>query len=182
MQFRIRKLVTIVDETLIEEGREAPRPLKRVAALAVIGNPYAGQGYIEDLGEAVRWSAELGSLLGQRAVAALGGEAVESYGKGAIAGLNGAQEHANAFLTSSFGDAFRVTVGGAKAWITSASKVAPAGTALDIPTAFKDALWVRSHYDALTVQVPDAPLPDEVLVGVVVTNGGRLNSRLGGLA
>ena len=181
-RFTIRKLVTLVDETLIEEGREAARPLKRAAALAVVSNPYAGRGYVEDLSQAVRWSAELGTLLGRRAVAALGGDPVESYGKGAIAGVNGSQEHANAFLTSSFGDALRATVGGAKAWITSATKVGAAGTALDIPTAFKDALWVRSHYDALTVQVPDAPLPDEVLVGVVVTNGGRLNARLGGLA
>ncbi|HLI26393.1 MAG TPA: amino acid synthesis family protein [Chloroflexota bacterium] len=178
--FRIRKLLTLVDETLIEEEREAPRPLRRVAALAVVSNPYAGQGYVADLGEAVRWSAELGTLLGQRAVAALGAP-VEGYGKGAIAGLAGAQEHAVAFLTSSFGDAFRATVGGGKAWIPSTTKVGPAGAALDIPTAYKDALWVRSHYDTLTVQVPDAPRPDEVVVAVVVTSGGRLNARLGGL-
>ncbi|MBX5491275.1 MAG: amino acid synthesis family protein [Chloroflexi bacterium] len=178
--FRIRKLLTLVDETLSEEGREALQPLRRVAALAVVSNPYAGQGYVADLGEAVRWSAELGTLLGQRAVAALAAP-VEGYGKGAIAGLAGAQEHANAFLTSSFGDAFRATVGGGKAWIPSTTKVGPAGVALDIPTAYKDALWVRSHYDTLTVQVPDAPRPDEVVVAVVVTSGGRLNARLGGL-
>ncbi len=178
---RIRKLLTIVEEVNVEEGREAAAALRRVAALAVVSNPYAGKEYHADLSEAVRWSAELGTLLGTRAVAALGGAAVEGYGKGAIAGEDGAQEHANAFLTSSFGDAFRATVGGGKAWITSATKVGPAGTALDIPTAYKDALWVRSHYDALEVRIPDAPLPDEVVVGVVVTNGGRLNARLGGL-
>jgi hypothetical protein len=182
MSFEIRKLLTIVEEVRIEEGREAPRPLKRVATLAVVRNPYAGGAYCEDLGEAVRWSAELGALLGARAVAALGGDAVEGYGKGAIAGEDGAQEHANAFLTSSFGDAFRATVGGARAWIPSATKVGTVGTPLDVPTAYKDALWVRSHYDAMELRVPDAPRRDEVVVGVVVTSGGRLNARLGGLA
>jgi hypothetical protein len=182
MSFRLRKLLTIVEEVHVEEGREAVAPLRRVAALAVVSNPYAGGAYHEDLSEAVRWSAELGTLLGNRAVQALGGDAVEGYGKGAIAGVAGAQEHASACLTSAFGDAFRATVGGGKAWIPSATKVGAAGTALDVPTAYKDALWVRSHYDAMEVRVPDAPRPDEVVVAVVVTNGGRLNARLGGLA
>jgi len=182
MSFRIRKLLTVVEEVQVEEGREAVIPLKRVAALAVVSNPYADGAYHADLGDAVRWSAELGTLLGTRAVAALGGAVVEGYGKGAIAGEDGAQEHANAFLTSSFGDAFRATVGGAKAWIPSATKVGGVGAALDIPTAYKDALWVRSHYDAMEVRVPDAPRRDEVVVGVVVTSGARLNARLGGLA
>jgi hypothetical protein len=182
MSFRIRKLLTIVEEVRVEEGREARAPLLRVAALAVVSNPYAGEDYQADLGEAVRWSAELGTLLGTRAVAALGGAAVEGYGKGAIAGEGGAQEHANAFLTSSFGDAFRATVSGATAWIPSATKVGTLGTPLDIPTAYKDALWVRSHYDAMEVRLPDAPRRDEVVVGVVVTSGARLNARLGGLA
>ena len=182
MRFTIRKLLTLVEEVLVEEGREAARPLTRVAALAVVNNPYAGAGYHADLDEAVCWSAELGALLGQRAVRALGGQAVEGYGKGALAGAAGAQEHANAFLTSSFGDAFRAAIGGGKAWIPSATKVGTLGTPLDVPTAFKDALWVRSHYDAMEVRAADAPRADEVVVAVVVTSGGRLNARLGGLA
>ncbi len=182
MSFRIRKLLTVVEEVCVEEGREAALPLKRVAALAVVSNPYADGSYHADLSDAVRWSAELGTLLGTRAVAALAGAAVEGYGKGAIAGADGAQEHANAFLTSSFGDAFRATVRGGRAWIPSATKVGGVGAALDVPTAFKDALWVRSHYDAMEVRVPDAPRRDEVVVAVVVTSGGRLNARLGGLA
>ena len=81
-----------------------------------------------------------------------------------------------------FGDELRRAVGGGKAWITSASKVGPMGTALDVPLAFKDALYVRSHYDAIEGRIPDAPRPDEVAVIVAVTNGARLNARLGGLA
>ncbi|HWP34135.1 MAG TPA: amino acid synthesis family protein [Thermodesulfobacteriota bacterium] len=178
--FRIRKLVTVVEEVLSEAGIPADRPLRRVAAIAVVANPYAGR-YEPDLSAAVAFSAELGARLGRMAVAALG-ERPESYGKGAIAGLAGEQEHANAFLTTAFGDALREAVGGGKAWIASNTKRGVPGASLDVPLAYKDALYVRSHYDTMEVRVPDAPLPDEVVVVAVVANRGRLNARLGGLA
>jgi hypothetical protein len=179
-EIQIRKLVTLVEEVRAEAGIPAARPLRRVATAAVVSNPYAGQ-YQEDLSALVEFSRELGRLLGTRAVEALG-DAPESYGKAAIAGQDGEQEHANAFLTTVFGDELRRAVGGGKAWITSATKVGPMGTSLDVPLAYKDALYVRSHYDAMEVRIPDAPRPNEVVVVVAVTNGGRLNARLGGLA
>ena len=177
--FEIRKLLTIVEEVRSEGGMVAERPLRKVAAVAVVRNPYAGR-YQEDLSAMVEFSSELGALICPRAVEALG-DPPESYGKGAIAGTGGEQEHANAFLTTAFGDELRKAVGGGKAWITSATKVGGPGTTLDVPLAYKDALWVRSHYDAMEIRVPDAPLPDEVVVAAVVANGGRLNARLGGL-
>src|SRR3954466_2684752 len=122
---QIRKLVTIVEEIRSEAGITAARPLRRVATAAVVSNPYAGQ-YQEDLSALVEFSRELGRLLGTRAVEALG-DAPESYGKAAIAGVNGEQEHANAFLTTTFGDELRRAVGGGTAWITSATKVGPMG-------------------------------------------------------
>ena len=179
-EIQIRKLVTLVEEVRAEAGIPATRPLRRVATAAVVSNPYAGQ-YHEDLSALVEFSRELGRLLGTRAVEALG-DAPESYGKAAIAGQDGEQEHANAFLTTVFGDELRRAVGGGKAWITSATKVGAMGTSLDVPLAYKDALYVRSHYDAIEVRIPDAPRPNEVVVVVAVTNGGRLNARLGGLA
>jgi hypothetical protein len=179
-EIQVRKLVTIVEEIHSEAGIAAARPLRRVATAAVVSNPYAGH-YQEDLSALVEFSKELGRLLATRAVEALG-DAPESYGKAAIAGQNGEQEHANAFLTTVFGDELRRACGGGKAWITSASKVGPMGASLDVPLAYKDALYVRSHYDAIEVRIPDAPRPDEVVVVVAVTNGGRLNARLGGLA
>jgi hypothetical protein len=179
-QFHIRKLVTIVEETRSEAGVVADRPLRKAAALAVVSNPFAG-GYVEDLSPMVEFSRELGELLGCKAAEALG-EPAESYGKGAIAGMNGEQEHGNAFLTTTFGDELRKAVGGGKAWITSATKVGAPGTALDVPLAYKDALYVRSHYDAMEVRIPDAPLPNEVVVVVVVANRSHLNARLGGLS
>lgn len=176
----IRKIVTIVEEVLSEAGRKGDPPLKKVAVAAVVKNPYAGR-YEEDLSEAVKASESLGELLGKKAVRALGGDPVQSYGKGGIAGVAGEQEHANAFLTTTFGDALRNAVGGGKAWIPSATKRGEAGTAIDVPLAYKDALFVRSHYDAMEVRIPDAPLPDEVVVIATVANRGRLNARLGGL-
>ncbi len=176
----VRKTWTQVEEIRRCAGEEdSGGPLRKVAACAVIVNPLAGRGFVADLSALIDASGEVGVELGKAAVAALG-EPVASYGKGAIAGVAGEQEHANAMLTSVFGNALRDAVGGGRAWITSVTKVAPAGSAIDIPLAFKDDIWVRSHYDALQVRVEDAPLPDEILVIAAVANRGRLNARLGG--
>jgi len=179
MEFQIRKVVTVIEETRSESGRVPDRPLRKVAVAAVIKNPYAGT-HLQDLTEAIKWGAELGAMLGDKAVKALE-DGAESYGKGGIVGTDGELDHANMFLTTAFGDALRKAVGGGKAWITSSSKKGGPGTSLDIPLAYKDALYVRSHYDAMEVRVPDAPLPDEVVAVAVVANRGRLNYRLGGL-
>lgn len=181
MSLEIRKLVVHEEEVATEGGRsDDGGPLRKVAALAVIRNPYAGREWSASLDGLIEPSGELATLLAKRASEVLGAP-VESYGKGAIVGLGGEQEHAVACLTSVFGDAYREAIGGGKAWIPSVTKRAAVGTSLDIPVAFHDALWVRSHYDAVTVRVQDAPLPDEILVGLAMTNRGRINARVGGL-
>ncbi|HEY8532262.1 MAG TPA: amino acid synthesis family protein [Micromonospora sp.] len=178
---RVRKYWLTVDETWLVAGRDdGAGPLRKVAACAIVENPLAGQGYVEDLTPLVTGSRVLGHELGRRAGALLGSP-VESYGKAAIVGIAGEQEHANACLTSVFGDALREAIGGGEAWISSTTKVGGPGTAIDVPLAFKDELWVRSHYDAMEVRVPDAPLPTEIVVIVVVANRGRINARLGGM-
>ena len=106
----------------------------------------------------------------------------ESYGKGAIVGLNGEQEHGVAMLTTVFGNVMRDAAGGGKAWISSMTKRAGPGAGIDIPLAHKDALYVRSHYDGIRMTLPDAPLPDEIAIICAYANRGRLNSRVGGLA
>jgi hypothetical protein len=179
MQFVIRKTVTLIEEINHESGRTSGKPLRKVAVAAVVQNPYSGR-YHEDFRDAVQWSGELGQLLGKNALAALDDQP-ESYGKGGIVGIEGELDHANMFLTTIFGDALRKVVGGGKAWIASSSKKGGPGTALDVPLAHKDALYVRSHYDAMEVRIPDAPLPDEVVAIVALANRGRLNYRLGGL-
>ncbi len=176
----IRKMQIVVEETRHAVGRPGRIPLRKVVGMAVVANPLAGQGFVDDLTPLVEPSAALGQELGELVLASLGSEP-ESYGKAAVCGVAGEQEHANACLTSAFGDAFRSAIGGGKAWITSATKVGGPGTAIDVPLAFKDELWVRSHYDAIEVRVPDAPLPDEIVVIAAVANRGRLHARLGGM-
>jgi hypothetical protein len=174
-----RKLLTLVEDVLVETGIDVDAPLRKAAVLAVVKNPYAGR-YSADLSEIIEFSRELGELMSRRLVEAMG-EPVQSYGKSAISGLHGEVEHAHAFLTSVFADRLREAVGGGKAWISSTAKRGAMGTSIDVPLASKDALFVRSHYDTMTVGVADAPEADEIVVIVAGANRGRPNFRLGGL-
>lgn len=177
----IRKLVTVIEETRREGGRSVDPPVVKSAAIAVVHNPYAGV-YQEDLTLLVEAGEELGALLGERAVANLGSDVnVHSFGKGAIVGEDGELEHAAAILHPKLGKPVREACGGGKAIIPSAKKRGGPGTLLDIPVHYRDAAFVRSHYDAMEVHVPDAPRHDEILVAVVVTSGGRPAPRIGGL-
>jgi hypothetical protein len=180
MALELRKLLTCSEETRAPGGHDDDRPLRKAAALAVIANPYAGRPYSAALHEITDHGAELGELLG-RSAAELLGVAVESYGKGALVGVSGEQEHAVACTIGAFGTAVRDAVGGgASQWISSVSKRCSPGTAVDVPLASTEDIWVRSHYDAYTVSAPDGPLPDEIVVIVAVASRGRLNARVGG--
>ncbi|HEY6416001.1 MAG TPA: amino acid synthesis family protein [Acidimicrobiales bacterium] len=176
---KIRKLVTIVEEIRADGAREVARPVRKAAAVAVIENPFAGR-WVDDLGPLVKVGEELGALLGKQAAEALGGSP-ESYGKAAIVGLDGEYEHAAAILHPTLGTPFRAAVGGGKAIIPSAKKLGPAGTAIDVPLHYKDAAFVRTHFDAMEVRLVDAPRASEILVALVVTDGGRPPARVGGL-
>jgi hypothetical protein len=176
--YDIRSWHSFVQE--IEHDGGSPREaLVKAAVGVVIRNPFAG-GYVEDLSPLVGPSNLLGSALGARVRALLGGRPVHSYGKGGIAGTSGEQEHVVACVTTVFGDALRQAVGGGRAWISSASKIGAAGTAIDIPLAHKDELYIRSHYDAISIAVPDGPRPEELLICVGVASGGRVHARVGG--
>lgn len=176
---RVRKWVTVVEEIRHEGGPEADPPLVKAAVGAVVANPYAGR-WADDLDELVEPSGALAEELVRRCKQALGVDA-EGCGKGAIVGVAGEQEHGVACLTTPFGDAMRTGIGGL-AWVTSATKVGAAGAGIDIPLAYKRALFVREFYDAITVQVPDAPRPDEILVIAALSSRGRVHHRVGGLA
>lgn len=180
-ELSLRKVFSQAEEIRTSAGEsDLGGPLRRVAVCAVLQNPYAGRGFVEDLSEVINSSDEIGTMLGEEAVRLLGAP-VESYGKGGLVGTAGEQEHVNAAVTSVFGNAFRAAIGGGEAWITSVTKPATAGTTIDVPLAYKDEIWVRSHYDALEVRVPDAPHPDEIVVIAAVANRGRLNARVGGM-
>jgi hypothetical protein len=111
----------------------------------------------------------------------VGNYEIQSYGKGGIVGLSGEQEHANALLTTTFATPFRDAIGGGSAWISSMTKVAAPGTPIDIPMNAKTDVYVRSHYDGMTIVLPDAPLPDEIALVFCMANRGRLNARVGGM-
>jgi len=178
----IRKIVTVVEETLQEGGRAVSPPTRRAAAVAVIENPYAGQ-YVEDLAALMDIGEELGGLLARRAVAALGieGGAAQSYGKAAAVGENGELEHAAAILHPKLGAPFRKVLTKGAALIPSSKKRGGLGTVLDIPLGHKDAAFVRSHFDGMEVQINDAPRANEIMVAVAVTDSGRPLPRVGGL-
>ena len=182
MKLDIRRLLCMTDHKEVEASRRHEQPLRRVAAVAIVANPYAGR-YVEDLTEAIAASLAVGEVLSKLAVDAMGPFKVESYGKGGVIGLGGELEHANAMLTTVFATPLRTAVGGAEAWIPSFTKLAAPGCLIDVPLAHKDALYVRSHYDGVSVTLPpDAPAADEVALIVCLANRGRLNARVGGLA
>ena len=182
MQLAMRRWFTIVDHKITEGAHgDAGGPLRRVAAVAVLANPYAGQGYVEDLSPAIRASEAIGEQLSAIALQAMGGFPVQSYGKGGIVGLDGEQEHVNAMLTTTFAEPLRRAVGGGAAWISSFTKRGAPGTAIDIPLAHKDALYVRSHYDGMSLTLQEAPAADEVALIICLANRGRINARVGGL-
>src|SRR6202050_1570892 len=178
----IRKIVTVVEVTLLEMGRAVAPPTRRAAAIAVIENPFAGR-YVEDLGPLITIGEELGEWLAARAVAALGIEAskAQSYGKAATVGENGELEHAAAILHPKMGAPVRKRLGKGAALIPSSQKRSGPGTALDIALGHKDAAFVRSHFDGMEVQINDAPRANEIMVALAVTDSGRPLPRVGGL-
>jgi hypothetical protein len=177
---KIRKLYTFIEDTLAEAGKSGDPLLRKVAAVAIVENSHAGR-FVQDLKPMIDASEELGHELSKIAVQALRPYRAQSYGKGGIVGLDGEQEHINALLTTTFANPLREAVGGGKAWISSMTKRGGPGTSIDIPLAHKDALYVRGHYDGMTITLHDAPLPDEIAVIICVANRGRLNARVGGL-
>ncbi len=180
--YDIRKWFFQIEETLKNESRVPANgePLRKIAIGAAIRNPYAGS-YSENLDGIVENSDALGFEFGRRLRTLIGDAAIESYGKACLVGVAGEYEHGNAFLTQYAADPIRKAIGGGKAWVPSTGKVGPAGSSIDIPLAYKDALYVRSHYDTITATFTDAPRPDEVVIIWAFATRGRLHARLGGL-
>lgn len=177
MELTVNRWMTSSQE---QEDPDGGMPLRKVAVVAVLTNPYAGR-YVEDLGPLIEASASLGERMAQLAADAMRPYDARGYGKGGVVGLNGEQEHVNALLTTTFAAPLRARLGGGRAWISSMTKRAAPGTAIDIPVNHKDALYVRSFYDGVTLTLHDAPGADEVAVIVALTNRGRLRARVGGL-
>lgn len=199
----VRKICTFVEEILHEGGPAPAKPQRKVAVAAVIRNPYAGR-YVEVIEPFMELLKPLGLEMAKRLVAAHGGDpkTVETYGKGTIVGADGEIEH-GAFWHVPGGYAMRELLGwkgdrnayaqgkgsapatgqpaNALAIVPSTKKVGGPGATLDVPMTHINAAYVRSHFDAIEVRVPGAPLPDEIVFFLVMSTGARVHARVGGL-
>ena len=181
--YLVRKWFEFFEESESNEmGVEANGdPIAKFVVGVVIKNPYAGR-FSQDLSLLTEPSSKLGDAFGRRLIRAANGYPIKSYGKSCVVGVSGEYEHGNACLTTAFANPVRKAIGGGQAWIPSTGKVGGPGTAVDIPLAHRDALYVRSHYDTVTVSAHDAPRADEILVLFAGASRGRLHARLGGLS
>ncbi len=181
-KLQVRTIYTIVEETSMDGVKTLEKPTRKAACAVVFKNPYAGK-YQEDLSLLYTWSEELGEILTKKSVAVLGidPEEVESYGKAAICGMAGEREHCAALMHPALGKPIRANVGGGRALLPSAKKMGGPGCAIDLPLGHKNAAFVRSHFDAMEVRIPDAPMDNELVLIVGVTDSGRPAPRVGGL-
>ena len=171
----IRRLTLIKDVVHAEGGLPAATPVTRVAACAVIGNPLAGRPQ-DDVSALVPFGADLGELLVKEALALLPQPAI-AYGKAAIVGTAGDLEHAAAILHPRMGKPMRDAIGGGLAIIPSNVKIGAVGSGIDIPLGHKDDVWSFDQIDTLSVTIPNAPRPDEIVVIVALADGGRPRPR-----
>jgi hypothetical protein len=177
----IRKTVKFTETTFIEGGRPAETPVLMVAAAAVIANPWAGRGFVEDLRPVILEAAPgLADVLVPMLLDELGGAPkLEAYGKAAVVGLDGEIEHASGFIhTLRFGNRFREAVGGTS-YLSFTNKRGPAGCSIQIPMMHKTDEGFRSHYLTIEFAIADAPLPDEIVVALGGAAGGRAPPRIG---
>lgn len=178
--FRLRKMTVVVDEIHHDGGPDAAAPRLRGAVLATVSNPFAGR-FEPDLQPAMEDLKPLAVTMCERLIAALGGKAgIDGYGKGAIVGGAGELEH-GALWHAPGGYGMRAILGDPKAIVPSAKKLGGIGAEIDLPIAHVNAAYVRSHFDTMTVSVPDGPRPDEIVFALVMAKGPRVHSRMGGL-
>lgn len=179
--FPIRKTMIFVEEIHHDGGPPPAEPRRRAAIVAVVGNPFAGR-YVEDLQPAMEDLKPLGLMMTDRLIEAMGGiEGIDGYGKAALAGEGGELEH-TALWHVPGGYAMRERLGEAKAIVPSSMKVGGPGTRIDVPLGHINAAYVRSHFDAMEVGLPDAPRAGELLFALAMTRGPRIHNRMGGLA
>ena len=181
MGLSLRKTVTFTETALIEGGKAAAKPLKLFAAAAVLRNPWAGKGFVEDLKPEIHAIApQLGEMLTAMIIEMAGsGEAVEGYDKAAVVGTDGEVEHASALIhTLRFGNHYRKAVG-AKSYLAFTNVRGPANAHIMIPLMHKLDEGMRSHYLTVQFAIPDAPAHDEIVVALGASIGGRPHHRIG---
>lgn len=176
----IRKLVSVSEQTFEEGGRAVDPPITMAAAMAVMRNPWAGRGYVEDLQPEIRAVApELADLLVGELLRLIPVEDVEAYGKAAVVGVDGEIEHASAMIhTLRFGNVFRDAVGGTS-FLSFTNKRGGPGTSITMPLIHKNDEGRRSHFITFETSIVDAPRADELVVAIAASTGGRAHPRIG---
>ena len=179
----IRSLVTTVTQTLTEAGAPVQPPTTVVVAGMVVLNPLAGRGRVDDLEPLELLGAAAAGLRVEQALAALaavglGPADVHGYGKGAIVGFAGDREHSAAILHPRFGAPVRTAIGGGADIIPGTKKIAGPGSSITIPIGNKDDRWVFDDMDAIDFAIADAPRPDEIVIALALSVGGRPNARV----
>ncbi len=176
---KIRKFFSQLEEVREEQGRTVGRPLRRVVTAVVLSNEYAGH-WQEDLSPLYELGRDLGRQLTESALQLLGGATpvVEAYGKGAIVGTDGEVEHAAALLHPLFGKAVRARLMQALSVMPSTVKRAASGSVLDVPVHNILDPWSFDHFDAVSFSIADAPLPREIVIALVLAEGGRPLARV----
>lgn len=179
----IRKIVTFVDDTLEEGGRSTSRHIRMAGCAAVIRNPWAGAGYVDDLRPGItEHAAAVAGILVPRLVGLFpDADAIEAFGKCAVVGVNGEIEHAAAMIhTLHFGNLVRIGARG-DSFLSFTNKRNGAGGAIILPLTHKknELRGSRSHFLTLEFAIPDAPGPDEIVVALGAADGGRAHSRIG---
>jgi hypothetical protein len=180
MAFSVRKLVVYKDTTFEEGGRALARPITMLAVAAVIRNPWAGRGYVEDLSPEQRdGCSELGAMMVERVLQELRMEEIEAYGKAAVVGAAGEIEHASAVIHNlRFGNHYRNALN-AESYLTFTNKRGGLGTSLQIPMKHLHDPASRSHFVTLELAISDAPGPEEIVVLLGASTGGRAHPRIG---
>lgn len=179
--FPLRKTMIFIEDIHHEGGPPPAQPRRRAAIVALVKNPFAGS-YTEDLQSAMEDLKPLGLMMTDRLIEAMGGiEGIDGYGKAGLAGEGGELEH-TALWHVPGGYAMRARLGAARAIVPSAMKVGGPGTRVDVPLGHINAAYVRSHFDAMEVGLPDGPRAGELLFALAMSRGGRIHHRMGGLA
>ncbi len=181
MQPNVRKYVHYLEDVHCEGGKAAARPIITCAVAAIVANPWAGRGFVEDLQPEIRAIAsDLGAELVARISALIGGaDRIEAYGKAAVVGTAGEIEHASALIhTLRFGNHYRNAVN-AKSYLSFTNKRGGPGTSIQVPMMNKDDEGARSHYITAEFTISDAPLPDEIVIVLGAADGGRVHPRIG---
>ena len=181
MELKLRKFVKFVDKTFIEGGKKAKEPVLLVSVAAVIQNPWAGKGYVENLKpEILDLAPKLGDILVPELIKEIGsGDKILAYGKASMVGLNGEIEHASAFIhTLRFGNIFRDAVKGT-AYLSFTNSRGPAGSKISLPMMHKTDAGLRPYYLTHEFTIHDAPNENEIVIAIGGATTGRAHARTG---